>query len=68
MSPKNSLSQEDLARWAKNVLIFSSPALIAFLVALQSGMSLKQASLAIYPALMNAAIDLLKKYKTGPEA
>ena len=65
MSPKYSLNEVDIERWSRNLLIFSSPAIIAFLVALQSGVPIRQAALAIYPAIINALIDLLKKYSAG---
>lgn len=60
------LNSTDWKRWVNNVLIFSAPALIAFLGALQAGISLQNAMLAVYPAIINAFIDLLKKLQAGP--
>ncbi len=55
----------DMERWARNTLIFSAPALIAFLMAYQSNGDLKVASGMFTQALIAALIDLLRKYKAG---
>lgn len=63
---KDTLTREDLKRWGKNVLIFSSPALLAFCYALQTG-GFTFALGAFYSALLAALIDLLRKYSSGVE-
>ena len=64
-SNKNSLSREDVGKWLKNTMIFSAPALLAFLVALQGGSDMQFALGAGYSALIGATIDLIKKYQAG---
>jgi hypothetical protein len=64
-SMKNSLNKEDLKKWGRNVLIFSSPVVLAFLVALQSGSSLEMAKGAAIQALIAAGIDLFRKFRDG---
>lgn len=59
------MTKEDWKRWAKNILIFSSPLLILFLTELQKGTDVKQAAVLVYAALINAVIDLLRKYLAG---
>lgn len=53
----------DWKRWAKNAFIFSVPALIVFLLVLQGGGTLKEAMVAIYGAIINALLDILRKYQ-----
>ena len=72
-SKENSLSTQDLKNWGKNVLLFSTPAVLAFLLALQGSIAngrflpnqqeLTFAFGAGYSALLGAIIDLVKKYK-----
>jgi hypothetical protein len=57
------LLSQDWKRWAKNAFIFSAPALLVFLIALQSGATLQQAGIALYGAAINAVIDFIKKYQ-----
>lgn len=57
------LLSQDWQRWAKNVFIFSSPAVLVFLIALQSGATVQQAAVALYGAVINAVIDLIKKFQ-----
>lgn len=64
-SEKNSLNRDELTRWGKNALIFSSPAVVAFLVALQSGSSLEMAKGAALQALLASLIDLFRKFRQG---
>ncbi len=63
ISGHNELIWEDVKRWAKNILVFSSGSIIVFLVALQTGASVQEAALALYGALINALIDLFKKWQ-----
>lgn len=62
ISPKNKLIKQDMIKWTKNTLLFSSPAIIAFLTVLQGGGSFEFALGAGYSALTAAIIDLLKKF------
>lgn len=61
-SEKFHLNSEDVKRWGKNTLIFSTPAIIAGLIALQTNSDPKIAIGAMYQALIAAAIDLLRKF------
>lgn len=63
-SDKWSLNKYDLKKWGKNILIFSSPAIVAFLVALQSGSSLELAKGAVLQAFVATVIDLFRKLST----
>lgn len=63
-SKKNKLNRSEVKAWARNTLLFSSPALLAFLTALQGG-SLEFALGAGYSALLASLIDLIKKFKEG---
>lgn len=67
MSKQDSLSNDDLRKWIANVLIFSSPSIVVFLTALQGGVDPKIALGFSLQALIAAAIDLLSKYKAGPD-
>lgn len=62
ISPKNTMTREDWEKWGKNVLTFSTPALLLFLTALAGGKTFQEASSVLYLAIINALIDLLKKY------
>lgn len=64
-SKSGSLNINDIKKWGKNILVFSSPLLIIFLTAVQNGMPIKVAALLLYAALIQAIIDLLKKYIAG---
>ncbi len=63
ISGKNEIVWEDIKRWANNIFIFSSGSIIIFLVALQTGATIQTALLALYGALINAVIDLVRKYQ-----
>lgn len=65
MSNKNSLNLADIKTWIEETLVFSSPAILAFLIALRGGMNWQMALGAGYSALLTAAINLLIKYKSG---
>lgn len=61
-SPKYSLTREDLRNWAKNSLIFFAPSLLLGLSALQAGFDWKYAAGIIGNGVLNAAIDILRKF------
>lgn len=64
-SAKDSLNAIDWKQWAKETLIFSIPAILAVLMALQGGADWKYAAGAGWSALLAALINLLKKYSSG---
>ena len=65
MKPKkNTLNRAEVEKWLNNTFLFSIPALLAFLTALQGG-NLQFALGAGYSALLASLIDLIKKYKEG---
>lgn len=66
-SNKDSLNWNDLRKWGKNSFLFSIPALLAYLTALQSGGSMSFAAGAAYSAILASSIDLLRKYSAGAE-
>lgn len=64
MKIKDTLTREDMKKWARNVFIFSSPSLLVFLMALQTG-DFQVALGAFYSALLASLIDLIRKYSAG---
>lgn len=62
---KNNLNKQDIKKWAKNTVLFSSPAILAFLLAVQSGADLDFAKGAAAQAFLASSIDLLKKFRAG---
>lgn len=56
------LVYEDVKRWLYNIVLFSSPALLSFLMALQAGMKVEQALFVMYPVTINILIDLVRKF------
>lgn len=71
---KDTLTTSDWKKWGMNVLIFSSPTILAFLIALQGAfvdgeLPTKQHLMfafgAAYSAFIAALIDLFKKYKAS---
>lgn len=62
---KNNLNKQDWKKWAKNTLLFSSPAILAFLLAVQSGADLDFAKGAALQAFLASSIDLLRKFREG---
>lgn len=56
------LIKQDFIKWFNNQKVFIIPALIVFLVAIQQGASLKEASLAVYTWALGAVLDILRKY------
>lgn len=67
MKPSNrfTLNRADVEKWVKNAATFLAPAALIFLVAIQSGVPLKDALLAVYTWGLSTAIDLLRKYIAG---
>lgn len=64
-SKRYALNSQDIRQWIKNLLIFSSPILILILTELQKGMPLEQVKPLIMAALINALIDILRKFVDG---
>lgn len=74
-SKENALNNRDWKRWVRNLILFSSPAILAVLNALQGFLTnenhlptenqLVFALGAGYSALLASAIDLFQKYKGG---
>lgn len=62
---KESLNLVELKKWGVNLLVFSSPTLLAFLFAVQSGKGFEVAQFMAYQALLASLIDLLVKFKQG---
>ena len=60
ISGRFELTASDIERWAKNILTFSLPALIVFLTALRSGVSVQEAAFAMITS--QVVIDLFKKW------
>ncbi|MDQ3008824.1 MAG: hypothetical protein M3Q81_04485 [bacterium] len=63
-SERFKLTIQDMKKWARNVLLFTAPSLIIFLGAINQGVPIEQAGLVLQAALLNACIDLLKKFVT----
>ena len=63
IQPSEKFDWDSVAKWFKNALIFSSPALIVFLTSLSSGDDFQIAVKLLYVAGINALIDFLRKYK-----
>lgn len=61
-SKKNSLDHIDRQKWLNNTVVFLAPAMLVFLTAVQSGVPVEQALLAVYTWGLNAMIDLTKKF------
>lgn len=64
-SDKNELIWNDIKRWLRNVVLFTTPSLIIFLTALSNGVDVRIAALSLYGSLINALIDLLIKFKSS---
>ena len=62
ISSRYELIKQDLQKWGKNTLTFLAPALLIFLLAIQSGVPVKDALISVYLWGLNVSIDLLKKY------
>lgn len=64
-SKRYTLNKEDIYKWLRNIAIFAAPLVLLFLVEIQKGTDYKQALMFVYAALIQAAIDLLKKFISG---
>lgn len=64
-SKKWDINAKDVEKLLKNALVFSSPAIIVFLLSLQSGADLNIAAGAGLQALLAIAIDFFRKLKAG---
>jgi hypothetical protein len=64
-SKRYSLNKEDVYKWLRNIAIFSAPLVLLFLIEIQKGTDYKQALMFVYAALIQAAVDLLKKFISG---
>lgn len=62
VSPKYALVEADYKKWLRDAFIFSIPALIVFLTALQQGLGIKDAALSVYTWALGMAINLLQKW------
>lgn len=67
MQPSNrfTLNSEDMKKWGMNALIFSAPLLILFLTEVQKGTKIEDAVILLQAAVINAVIDLLRKWVAG---
>lgn len=64
-SQPGTMNIQDWNKWGKNVLIFSTPAIILFLGALANNTPIQEAVKVLYLAIINALIDLLRKFQAG---
>jgi len=67
-SPANSLSKTDWKKWAKNGVIFVTPALLVLLSSVQTALPdwfHNSAYAAIFIFVAERAIDLARKYLNG---
>ena len=62
MSKKYTLNAKDKKKIIENARLFLAPALLVFLMSLQSGMPWNEALTAVYLWALNTLIDVLKKY------
>ena len=65
MSKRFELNSADIKKWLTNAAIFFAPALLVFLMAIQSGTAPKEALYLVYLWLLNSSIDLLRKFVAG---
>ena len=61
ISPEGKLIWEDCKKALNNALVFSTPLLITFLLAIQQGTPVKEAMVLVYMAAIQLLIDLLRK-------
>ncbi len=64
-SKRFSLSKQDLTAWGKNLLMFTSPALVVLFTLLGNGVPFQKAYPVALLALYGAIADLIKKWKAG---
>lgn len=64
-SERFELNSADMKKWGKNALIFSAPLVILFLTEIQKGTKIEDAAILLQAAVINAVIDLIRKYTAG---
>ena len=64
-SERFTLNNQDWQKWGKNVLVFASPILILILTELQNGKTLEELKPLVYAVVIQALIDLFKKFISG---
>jgi hypothetical protein len=60
---KGELTREKVRQWIKNTITFSLTLLVGFLTSLQAGIPLDKALYFVYVGIVNALIDLTRKWK-----
>lgn len=60
---RQKLAEIDYGRIAKNILVFSAPALVVFFAQLQQGVSLKNATLVALLVIYGILADFFRKFK-----
>lgn len=64
-SKRFTLNGTDWNKWSKNILIFSAPLLIIALTELQKGTPVEKVLPLLYAGLINALIDIIRKFVDG---
>ena len=64
-SPKNTLTEQDIKQWGKNLLKFTAPTLAIFFGQLAAGVDWKAALAVALLGLYGAVADIFSKYKSG---
>jgi len=67
-SKRFELNRVDVEKWATNAAIFLAPALLLFLVSIQSGSDWREALKFVELWLLNTVIDVLRKFIAGRPA
>lgn len=67
-SKRFDLNRVDVEKWANNAAIFLAPALLLFLVSVQSGSDWREALKFVELWLLNTIIDILRKFIAGRPA
>lgn len=62
------VKKTEMRKRVRNSVVFLAPALLVFLTAVQSGVPADQALIAVYTWLVNAFIDLTKKFIASNKA
>jgi len=61
-SERFTLNRDDVEKWLRNAMTFLAPALLLFLLEIQSGKTTKEALIALQLWALNTAIDLVRKW------
>ena len=64
-SKRFNLNSDESKKIIKNAALFAAPAVLLFLMTLQSGGTFKEAFLAIQVWALNTAIDITRKFVAG---